>query len=126
MIQSCGERVAVVAPQHLRQLAHHAARGKRGSRDVERVCFHFPGDDLFTPAERPHGLPIGSLTSQIWANVYLSPVDHLLGSHLFGCPAPAGSSVKFSAPTRVALDSTGLWAIARWNSPFAGGESSSE
>lgn len=26
----------------------------------------FPGDDLFTPFERPRGLPIGNLTSQFW------------------------------------------------------------
>jgi hypothetical protein len=48
----------------------------------EHVAWHFPGDDLFTPHERPHGLPIGSLTSQVWANAFLTPVDHLLGSHL--------------------------------------------
>lgn len=48
----------------------------------ERVCFHFPGDTLLTPMERPHGLPIGSLTSQLWANLYLSPLDDLLASHL--------------------------------------------
>ena len=50
--------------------------------DVERVAFHFPGDELLTPVMRPHGLPIGSLTSQIWANVHLSPIDHLLATHL--------------------------------------------
>jgi len=49
---------------------------------VERAMFHFPGDDLFTPATRPHGLPIGSLTSQIWANAFLTPIDHLLSSYL--------------------------------------------
>lgn len=49
---------------------------------VERVAYHFPGDDLFTPLLRRHGLPVGSLTSQIWANVYLSPLDHLLASGL--------------------------------------------
>ncbi len=49
---------------------------------MEPTRFHFPGDDLFTPLERAHGLPIGNLTSQIWANLMLSPVDHLLGSHL--------------------------------------------
>lgn len=38
--------------------------------------FHFPGDDLFTPFGRAVGLPIGSLTSQHFANRYLSPVDH--------------------------------------------------
>lgn len=48
----------------------------------ERVDFHFPGDDLLTPLLRPHGLPIGSLTSQIWANLYLSPLDHALSSYL--------------------------------------------
>ncbi len=50
--------------------------------EVERVAFHFPGDGLLTPLERPHGLPIGSLTSQIWANVMLSPLDHFLASGL--------------------------------------------
>lgn len=49
--------------------------------EVERVSHWFPGDELLAPLRR-HGLPIGSLTSQIWANVYLSPVDHLIGSHL--------------------------------------------
>jgi hypothetical protein len=48
----------------------------------ERVDFRFPGDDLLTPLVRPHGLPIGSLTSQIWANLYLSPLDHALSCHL--------------------------------------------
>lgn len=48
----------------------------------ERVSFHFPGDMLLTPLERPHGLPIGSLTSQLWANLYLAPLDDLLASHL--------------------------------------------
>lgn len=48
----------------------------------ERVPFHFPGDHLLTPAARPHGLAIGSLTSQIWANLYVSPIDHRLASLL--------------------------------------------
>ncbi|MCB0174116.1 MAG: hypothetical protein KDJ97_26610 [Anaerolineae bacterium] len=34
----------------------------------------FPGDDLFA-AGRPRGLPIGNLTSQFWANVYLNELD---------------------------------------------------
>jgi len=38
--------------------------------------FYFSGDDLFTPFERRKGLPIGNLTSQFWANVYLDPFDH--------------------------------------------------
>jgi len=37
----------------------------------------FPGDDLFA-ALRPRGLPIGNLTSQLWANFYLDRIDHLV------------------------------------------------
>lgn len=37
----------------------------------------FPGDSLFE-ALRPKGLPIGNLTSQFWANVYLNPLDHFV------------------------------------------------
>jgi len=49
---------------------------------IEPVAFRFPGDDLLTPTERRHGLPVGNLTSQVWANAMLTPVDHLLASHL--------------------------------------------
>jgi RNA-directed DNA polymerase len=45
----------------------------------------FPGDDLFA-ANRPRGLPIGNLTSQFWANCYLSPLDHFIQRDL-KCPA---------------------------------------
>lgn len=48
------------------------------SNEQEPAYAHFEGDDLFTPLERRIGLPIGNLTSQLWANVYLSPVDELL------------------------------------------------
>ncbi len=37
----------------------------------------FDGDDLFTPFERRRGLPIGNLTSQFFANVYLDEIDLL-------------------------------------------------
>lgn len=37
----------------------------------------FPGDDLFAVL-RPKGLPIGNLTSQFFANVFLDPVDHYI------------------------------------------------
>jgi RNA-directed DNA polymerase len=39
---------------------------------------YFPGDDLFTPLNRPRGIPIGNLTSQIFANLYLDSFDHQL------------------------------------------------
>ncbi len=41
----------------------------------------FPGDDLFA-ALRPRGLPIGNLTSQFCANVYLHTLDVLLQREL--------------------------------------------
>jgi len=46
---------------------------------------YFPGDGLFTPHERRRGLPIGNLTSQFWANVYLDPFDHFFRDEL-GAP----------------------------------------
>lgn len=36
----------------------------------------FAGDDLLTPLERPCGIPIGNLTSQFLANLYLDDLDH--------------------------------------------------
>jgi hypothetical protein len=45
----------------------------------------FPGDDLLA-ATRPRGLPIGNLTSQFWANCYLSSFDHFVQRSL-GCSA---------------------------------------
>jgi RNA-directed DNA polymerase len=42
---------------------------------------YFPGDDLFA-ANRPRGLPIGNLTSQHWANLYLHPLDLFIKQEL--------------------------------------------
>ncbi len=47
-----------------------------GAEGIAPVRFHFAGDDLFAPLSRAVGLPIGNLTSQHFANRYLSPVDH--------------------------------------------------
>lgn len=41
------------------------------------------GGDLFDVALRPRGLPIGNLTSQFFANVYLNPLDHFI-KHALG------------------------------------------
>ncbi len=46
------------------------------SNPQEPVLAWFPSDDLFAPAERHRGLPIGNLTSQFWANVYLHGLDN--------------------------------------------------
>ncbi len=48
------------------------------SNPQESVCLYFPGDELFTPFERKRGLPIGNLTSQYFANIYLTPLDHYI------------------------------------------------
>jgi len=48
------------------------------SNEQEPMLVHFPGDDLLTPMERRRGLPIGNLTSQFFANVYLNGFDHFV------------------------------------------------
>lgn len=48
----------------------------------EHASVWFDGDDLICPLERPRGLPIGSLTSQLFANLYLSRIDHLIEEQL--------------------------------------------
>jgi RNA-directed DNA polymerase len=47
-----------------------------GSNPQEPVHTYYPGDDLFEPYRRRRGLPIGNLTSQFFANVYLDGLDH--------------------------------------------------
>ena len=47
-----------------------------GSNRQEPVDAYYPGDDLFEPYRRRRGLPIGNLTSQFFANVYLDGMDH--------------------------------------------------
>lgn len=48
------------------------------SNAQEPVTHYFPGDDLLTPFQRRRGLPIGNLTSQFFANVYLNGLDHFV------------------------------------------------
>lgn len=55
-----------------------------GVLSEEYTMVWFPGDDLLA-ACRPRGLPIGNLTSQFWANCYLSPFDHFVKRQL-RCP----------------------------------------
>ena len=52
------------------------------SNEQVPVIEYFPGDNLLTPVERRRGLPIGNLTSQFFANVYLSPFDHFVKRRL--------------------------------------------
>jgi retron-type reverse transcriptase len=47
-----------------------------GANPQEAVELYFAGDDLFEPFMRRRGLPIGNLTSQFSANLYLDRFDH--------------------------------------------------
>ncbi len=52
------------------------------SRQDDRYTFYFPDDDLFSPQQRERGIPIGNLTSQFFANVYLNGFDHFIKEEL--------------------------------------------
>ncbi len=52
------------------------------SRQSSRDLTYFKGDDLFTPLYRKRGIPIGNLTSQFFANLYLNDFDHFVKENL--------------------------------------------
>jgi retron-type reverse transcriptase len=52
------------------------------SNPQEPTLAYFPGDNLLTPLERPRGLPLGNLTSQFFANLYLNWFDHYVQKQL--------------------------------------------
>jgi retron-type reverse transcriptase len=62
------------------------ARIVENSNPQDEIVRYFPGDTLFTPHERRRGIPIGNLTSQFLANVYLNSLDHFIAEEL----RPAG------------------------------------
>ena len=43
---------------------------------------YFFGDDLFSPINRKRGIPIGNLTSQFFANLYLNELDRFVKQNL--------------------------------------------
>lgn len=55
---------------------HLAARIIESSNQQEEFVRYFPGDDLFSPLARRRGLPLGNQSSQFFANVYLTSLDH--------------------------------------------------
>jgi len=61
----------------LMALIGYILQGSEGILDDEYDPVYFPGDDLLATL-RPRGLPIGNLTSQFWANVYLNELDQWL------------------------------------------------
>ncbi|MCK5541846.1 MAG: hypothetical protein KAI40_04070 [Desulfobacterales bacterium] len=52
------------------------------SREDKNNIFYFSGDDLFTPLQNKKGIPIGNLTSQFFANLYLNDFDHYVKEKL--------------------------------------------
>lgn len=57
-----------------RRLISQIIRSYHTPETLPRVFL--PGDDWTDVLERPRGLPIGNLTSQLWGNFYLDPMDH--------------------------------------------------
>ncbi len=53
-----------------------------GAQEAKKPPVWFPGDNLFTPLERRAGLPIGNLTSQFLANLYLDDLDQFIKCQL--------------------------------------------
>lgn len=70
----------IADPQVLR-LCERIVGSGAGVLDSERELHWFPGDDMFAVL-RPQGLPIGNLTSQFWANVYLNELDQFVKREL--------------------------------------------
>ncbi len=63
-----------IGDERLMELIEHIlASHEDGQRQVWT-----PGGDLFDVQILKHGLPIGNLTSQFFANVYLNPLDHFI------------------------------------------------
>lgn len=71
----------VIRDARMMQLITLVVDSGRGILDSEAPRFVFPGDDLFSQL-RPRGLPIGNLTSQFFANVYLDSLDHFIREEL--------------------------------------------
>ncbi len=53
-----------------------------GSNEQDPSIEYFDEDQLLTPINRKKGLPIGNLTSQFFANVYLNGFDHFVKEEL--------------------------------------------
>jgi retron-type reverse transcriptase len=53
-----------------------------GSNQQIPVLTQFPGDDLLASINRRKGLPLGNLTSQFFANLYLNNFDHFIKEEL--------------------------------------------
>lgn len=70
-----------IADRDVLWLIERILESGRGVLSDEYEMVYFREDDLFA-AERPRGLPIGNLTSQFWANVYLNELDQFVKREL--------------------------------------------
>lgn len=71
----------VISDQDMLWLVDQILASGVGVLSEEYEMIWFPGDDLLASC-RHRGLPIGNLTSQFWANVYLNPFDHFVKREL--------------------------------------------
>jgi len=76
-----GQLAQVIADRQTMCLADQIIESGAGIHPDEDEPFYFEGDDLFA-INRARGLPIGNLTSQFWANVYLNPLDQFVKREL--------------------------------------------
>jgi RNA-directed DNA polymerase len=67
--------------EQTRRLINQVLESGAGVLTREYDMVWFDGDDLLA-ALRPRGLPIGNLTSQFWANVYLNELDQFIKRQL--------------------------------------------
>ena len=72
----------VIACRPTLDLVARIVEGFRLPAALRGAPVYFPDDDLFTPFERPRGLPLGNQTSQFFANVYLDPFDQFVARRL--------------------------------------------
>jgi retron-type reverse transcriptase len=82
-----GQLTERIADERVVKLCQKILASGVGVLDEAYEMVYFGGDDLWA-RWRPRGLPIGNLTSQGWANVYLNSFDHWVEQEL-GCPAYA-------------------------------------
>jgi hypothetical protein len=68
----------VIADERLMGLLRHILNSHADGRRQQWT----PGGDLFDVQVLKRGLPIGNLTSQFFANVYLNPLDHFVKHEL--------------------------------------------
>jgi RNA-directed DNA polymerase len=67
----------LIHDEDLLWLCNQILQSGTGVLSEEYDMVYFDGDDLLA-ADRPRGLPIGNLTSQFWANVYLNEFDQFV------------------------------------------------